>query len=337
MHYNSTVRSEPVEQGAVAWLVWPDGVAHAVRERPLLLGRGADNDVVLRDQGASRLHAVVVWSCRGLELWALGRNPTRVNGVEVSGRAPLHDGDALELPGAQLGVRAPAPSLRGSWRIALADGREVALRALPLTVGGGEHDDLHLPGWPPAALTLHGAMGALSLELGVPMTLNDMPLPGCAIERAEHGDTLALGQERLHLLAVEEDADAPTWLAGATPLARAVRFQFMPTGGLLAVRAGEGPAVSLTLSELRARLVAALLRPPAPYRPGEYVPDEILLPAIWPGEPARDRTDLNLLVHRIRKDLLSAGLDPVALLGRAPKGGATALGLAPGCEIEWGV
>lgn len=322
------------EREASAWLEWPDGVAHALRERPVLLGRGAENDVVLADRQASQLHAVVLTGSRGLELWALGRNPTLRNGGVVTGRVALHDGDLLELPGALLRVRAPGRALRGSWCLALAGGRQVALRALPYSVGGGPGDDLLLPGWPPAALRLHGAQGALSMELGAPAALNGAPQPEGAIERVEHGDVLMLNGIEARLLALEDGADTPTWLAEETPLPRAVHFQFMPTGGTLTVRFREGPAVQVPLSELRARLVATLLAPPAPYRAGDFVSDEALLPAIWPGEHGRDRTDLNVLVHRTRKDLLSAGLDPVQLLARAARGGATALCLAPGCAVE---
>jgi len=77
-----------------------------------------------------------------------------------------------------------------------------------------------------------------------------------------------------------------------------------------------------------------LLQPTGEYEPGDFVPDELVLPQIWPRQPERTRTDLNTLVHRVRKDLLKIGVDPTSVIERAATGGATRFHLAPGVHVE---
>jgi len=68
--------------------------------------------------------------------------------------------------------------------------------------------------------------------------------------------------------------------------------------------------------------------------PGEYLPDDVVIPAVWSGSAARTRTDLNVLLHHTRKALVRAGLNPAQVLSRARTGGATCFLLAPGARVE---
>ncbi len=77
-----------------------------------------------------------------------------------------------------------------------------------------------------------------------------------------------------------------------------------------------------------------LLGPPRGYRPGEYLPDEVLIPAVWSGGPFRTRSDLNVLLHHTRKALMKAGLNPNQVLSRAKMGGATCFLLATNARVE---
>jgi hypothetical protein len=127
--------------------------------------------------------------------------------------------------------------------------------------------------------------------------------------------------------------DQPT--AGETQgfgLTRVV-LEFLPVGASLSLTV-HGRRLTRVLSELRARLLSTLLRPPGEYEPGDYVPDDLVLPKIWPRQPERTRTDLNTLVHRVRKDLLKIGVDPTSVIKRAVTGGATRFKLQPGVEVE---
>ena len=51
---------------------------------------------------------------------------------------------------------------------------------------------------------------------------------------------------------------------------------------------------------------------------------------------ARTRVDLNTLIYRLRRDLVSAGIDATALIVRAPGGGGTQLGLGDDVPIAVG-
>ena len=79
-------------------------------------------------------------------------------------------------------------------------------------------------------------------------------------------------------------------MAGAKLPTRAI-FEFMPNGGRLELHFITETPVRVELSELRARLVAALLSPPGDWGPGEHVPDENLIPAIWPGSRRTHRPE----------------------------------------------
>ena len=61
------------------------------------------------------------------------------------------------------------------------------------------------------------------------------------------------------------------------------------------------------------------------------IPDEVLLPRIWPDGRA-GRVELNTLVFRVRKDLVRADIDGPALLDRGD--GATRFRLFDGAAVS---
>jgi len=85
------------------------------------------------------------------------------------------------------------------------------------------------------------------------------------------------------------------------------------------------------LADRRCDLVATLLQPPGAYSAGELVPDPVVIDKVWPGK-AMGRTDLNVLVHRLRKDLVRCGVD-AKLVVRARGGGATRFALADDAKV----
>lgn len=113
---------------------------------------------------------------------------------------------------------------------------------------------------------------------------------------------------------------------------RAVRLEFLPRGGRLRFEWRSGEERDVYLADRRCDLVAALLQPPAPYAPGDFLGDELLLGRIWQGGLA-GRTNLNVLVHRVRKDLARAGLAE-HLIERSEGGGATRFVLAPDTRVD---
>jgi hypothetical protein len=98
---------------ALLRVVGPDGVERrlAVEGRPLGIGRGADNEVVVADPLLSRHHARIVSRNGRLVLSDLAsRNGTRVNGRVVL-EAVLGAGDRVELGGTIVDVLPP----EGPW------------------------------------------------------------------------------------------------------------------------------------------------------------------------------------------------------------------------------
>lgn len=302
-------------------------VSLAVPRRGLRLGRRQDCDVLLNDGHASSLHCVVVPSQKGLELLALGRNPTRVNDSAVEGHAVLQDGDRVELPGLRFVVRGTTDRQvawvveHGELRVTL--GRDV------FTLGGGADDHLHIVDWPTGAVQLSLIQGQPVAEIRAGMSLHH-ELAEPTIEQLMDGDVLSFGPGVVRIRAVSAD-NAPTLRAAVLPVR--AHFTFLPTGGLLQLGFSDGARAEVELPELRARLIAALLSPPKDYDAGELIPDDRLLKLVWPGRTDRDRTDLNTLVHRARRELLRAGVNPTPILVRARGGGATRFRLAPGADV----
>lgn len=318
------------------WLRRDNGATVAIPDRGLVLGRRADCDVVLGSPKASSVHAIVTPTLDGLELLALGRNPTLVNAERVTGRRILGDGASLELPGGVFTVKLGSTARWSArpWAIRHPDGHRYALRRLPFTVGGAEADHLLVPGWPAGALEFHAAGGAVAAEFHAGGILNDAPMAAGAVELVEDQDRIAFGGRELQVETSGPRDQAPTVVAASSGL-RAVRFEFQPSGGRLTLQLDDrSPAVTLELPELRARLIAALLSPPSGYAAGDLIPDDLLIPAIWSASAERTRVDLNVLIYRTRKVLLKAGVNPAKVLTRARNGGSTRIQLAAGAQVS---
>ena len=80
--------------------------------------------------------------------------------------------------------------------------------------------------------------------------------------------------------------------------------------------------------------MCALLRPPAEYRAGDFIPDDTVRSVVWPRRPEVSRPEINMLISRCRRDLVEAGLAGPRLVERAPGGGGTRLVLAAGAQVE---
>jgi pSer/pThr/pTyr-binding forkhead associated (FHA) protein len=126
------------ERAGRPFLVLRDGdgrqrLRHLQGER-LSVGRGEGNDVPLPwDSEVSRLHAEL--ECIAGE-WTivddgLSRNGTYVNGIRISGRARLRDGDTVRIGRTALGFRSPDAE-ETEERTVIA-GEPVALADLPPT------------------------------------------------------------------------------------------------------------------------------------------------------------------------------------------------------------
>ena len=81
------------------YLELPDGTSRPIEHWECILGRAKASDIVLTGEGIERSHAAIqrsgsgAWTVSALD----GGKGVWVNGVPVTGDAPLHGGDALRL------------------------------------------------------------------------------------------------------------------------------------------------------------------------------------------------------------------------------------------------
>jgi hypothetical protein len=320
------------------WLQRADGSRLQLSSGGLLVGRTLSCHVVLTDSRVSKCHALVRLSSTGPEVVPLGRNPLLVNGASTRRPTLLKDGDTLGFPGEEMSVvLMGAP--RGDeplWLLERPGGYITCLHGEELSLGGGVEDDLYIPGWPPGAARIRAIVGELLLMIAVEGTLNGEALTPMEMPVIATGDRLAFGGESIRFLQ-QRHGSLETTLAAASPpppdQLRAVGFRFLPEGGELALDFG-AREVSLQLSELRGRLIAVLLSPGGEYAAGEYIPDEVLIAGVWPRQVGKGRGDVNLLVYRVRLDLVKAGVNPHRVLERLKRGQATRFCLPEGCALE---
>jgi len=301
----------------------------------VLIGRSPDCTIVLEGPQVSRYHAVVRLGESGAELLPMGREAVRVNGVEKRSLTALRAGDLIEMCGWSFrvgeGEASGVPEVaRVVWFLERQTGLLHYVSGPTYRVGGDERDDLIFVGWEPTVFTLDAGAGAPVLT-----ALRPGVWCGRALEAGERvaladAERIAYREGSLTVRARQvqvEGTTAPTSDAERS-VTRAV-LEFMPRGGQLTVEIG-GQAHTTALSERRCDLVACLLRPPAPFAPGELIPEDLLCARVWPGEK-NGRIELNSLLYRLRHALAEEGIDAGALFDR--RGGGLRFCLAPGASV----
>lgn len=287
-----------------------------VRDAALALGRDLGNGVVLEDEHVSGHHAVVTRGPDGLTVRDLGStNGTFVNGAPVVGAARLRHGDELRLgPALALRVRLPGAEPGGVLLVRdLAAGTVHLLEDDRFRIGSAADAHVRLPDGPARAATLvvHPD-GEVWLEDRVLAPGDGFEVAGCAF--------------RLECLAVDA-----TRVPTARPAAR-TRYPYTlraTLGGAALVTDREGRACTVD-AEHRVALLWLLGRRLRDDRAARVVPalagwchDEELLVGIW-GRDAWEgaASRWSVLLHRVRRDLEGAGLDPLCVEKRR---GATRL------------
>ena len=322
------------------WLELPDGTRRRVGSAGLLIGRSPDCDLVLHDHHASRRHAIVHLTADGLALVSLGRDPQR---LDSDGGAELSDGTRLSFPGLTVTVRTSNQAVESdpSWVLRHHGGGIFGVNARGLSVGNGPEDDLHIAGCAPRSAVFRVAGGHLVLEAGIGLGVSSrkgglIRLEAGALHRLSRGNVVHLGTTKISVV-VGGSTHLGTTVGRGAVAARdmtegpSVRLQFLPRGGRLFV-ALDGEETTVYLPGRRCDLVACLLQPPAPYAPGDAIPDEALVPRVWPGG-TQTRSAVGVLLHRLRRDLVDAGLDGGSLVQRVDGGGATCFRLPSGASV----
>ncbi len=318
---------------ATRWSIeFGDGLRIPVTAIGVVIGRSPECDVVVDDPEVSRKHAHVRVSHRGLELVPLGRNPIDVNRVARTTPVSLEAGDGFVIASLHVTVVASDGDSAEppAWTIDVG-GAQLGLPRPPLVLGGSGQDDVVVPGWPPSAIRIHRVGDALFVEADVDgVTLAGASLTPGSVEAVRDGANLELAGRRAILVyhGVPGSATRP---AAVGPERIAIRV--LPRGAQVTITMGGVPR-SLGVSERRLDLLSILLDPPPPLRRGEFVSDDLILARVWPRSDRADQGDLNALVHRLRRDLIKAGLDGPALIARVPGGGATRFVVGPHTLID---
>jgi hypothetical protein len=312
-----------------------EGPSRRVGPGGLLIRRQRDCDIVADDPSVSRRHALIRVTVDGAELVPLGRAPITLNGTARDRATALADGDRIELPGMVLTVvlEIPRPEQSQSTGFALERkrGGSFGISHSPFVAGGGDHDDLIVKGWPVGALRFHVAQGGLFVEVSGSAKLNGQEIVDESMVELGAGDELAFRKE-LFTIRLVAGGDRTTVVGDKAGLPHRVVVQILPRGGRILFGLPDGER-AVFLADRRLDLMVALLRPPPPYAAGDFIPDDVVRPIVWPRNPGVSRPEINMLISRCRQDLVAAGLHGPRLLERAPGGGATRMALAPSAEI----
>jgi hypothetical protein len=307
-----------------AWLRDESGVRVPVRAEGLLIGRDPACSIVVDAPEVSRRHALVVHEPSGLRFIVFTPRAATLNGRDAPAESQLATGDVIGVGAMRFEVlTSDEEEPMTAWTLDVG-GRGYRVRSTPFVVGGGEGDDLIVPGLAPAALTLHATGRDLVLATDHPATV-----AGVSVDRlcsVRDRDRIALGPVSMKVRRTTGD-DATT--LGERHPTRAV-LRLLPNGGLLELRSGTEKGV--WLPDRRCDLVAALLAPQAPASGGDLIPDATLIARVWPGETAT-RAELATLVHRVRHTLTLAGFDGPSIVERSQQG-STRFRLAPGATVE---
>ncbi len=317
------------------WLVLPGAARFAITAGGVVIGRSARCDVVIDHPGASRQHAIVVDHDEGLRVMALGRGRVEVNGAAIEHERALADGDQLDVPGltARIMIGASGIHARNGWTLRTRGGARFGLTRPTFVIGSSASADLRIGHLPLEAVRLEVAT-ELTVIAQVPIVVDGVAVPPGQRHAIVAPVWIEIGDDGFLVGPSATDRDAATAAELQVPsLPTVAAIEFLPRGGRLHATIG-GHLVTVYLSEKRCDLIAALLRPPTPLVAGEFIPDDVLLPRLWPGR-TMTRVDLNTLVHRTRQDLAPLGIDPGELLARAPGGGATRFTLAPGAIVQF--
>lgn len=320
----------PVAGQATWWINHQGGAKRRLSPAGVLVGRESDCDIVLVDPAASRRQALLYLGPDGPRVVPLGRGQTRMRGASLDAPAALLPGDRIEVPGLELVVdtedATSAPMATSRWMLQDGSGGLFGVGTEGCSIGGSRGDDLRIDGWPAGALSFQVAQERLIVELAADATINGTEYPQGELVALAAGAQVEIGETKIRVL-VGGGASAETTasVAGSEPpkslLPSTVRLTFLPRGGRLSVRVGR-KQYGCYLADRRCDLVACLLQPPSPYGPGDFIPDDVLLARVWPNQTVQ-RRNLAVLLHRVRKDLLAAGLDGTALITR-PEGGRAA-------------
>jgi hypothetical protein len=330
------------EQPPQCWLEGDNGRRISIGPRGLIAGRSLASDLLLTDATASRRAAFVYADLEGLWVVKVGRSSVKVNHTEVDDSQALREGDTLRFPGSAYVVHVGAPPSpeAASW-VLRREAAPAALLALPrvhplttssFCMGGHPDDSLHIPGWPPSLVQLSPAQpSGWTATLGAGLALDGVPLDGPTQRRLTGDERLGYGGVVYRLVEVAVTQRDTLHSLPVEPPDRVSLQPMVPSGGSITLGFGE-LEVTTWVPGVRYDLLQALLSPPAPYAPGDPLPDAVLMPLVWGRQIPSDRKAVTTVLKRLRRDLEKGGLAGSLLVDRSQ--GRSTFRLAPGAQVE---
>lgn len=314
--------------------------ARRITQGGLLIGRSRHCDLVVAHDEVSRRHSLVHLGSSGPRILVFGHGAVAVSGQAVEVERELAAGDRIEVGGVELEVhresqgRPRVSAQTAVWVLEDGAGSLFGVSRSPFLIGGSPEDDLRVEGWPEGAAVLSlDEVGGLEVEAGAALEVDGELVERDARRSLRRGSTL--GCEGLEIRVVTGGTFASGSTAGVrtgAPLEITMaHLEFLPRGGRLHLTWGGEPR-TLYLADRRCDLIAVLLQPPEPLEAGDFVEDPLVIARVWGKRPAT-RTNLNVLLHRVRKDFERAGVEGRAL-ERSRGGGSTRIVLAAGAAVE---
>ena len=326
----------------LCWLEAQDGKRIPIGPRGLIIGRSLASDVMLADAAASRRSAFVYRDLEGLWLVKVGRSSIKIEGAELQDTRKLQPGDVIHFPGASYVVHSDDDPALGaaSWALRRESAppeldalpRVLPLSDQPFSVGGSPEDHLRIPSWPPGFVQLEPlADGGWQACLGEGVSIDGDPVRA-ALTRPLPADA-RIGYARVVYRLVEVAAtqrDTQHQLPVELP-DRVLLQPLVPSGGSVTLLFGD-IEVTTWIPGVRYDLLQALLDPPAPYGPGDPLPDAVLMPRVWGRALPTDRKAVTTVLKRLRRDLEKGGLPGSLLVDRSQ--GRSRFRLAEGAGVE---
>ena len=288
---------------------------HPLSSRPLQIGRGPANDLILLDDAISSRHARLWVGVEGpLVEDAQSRNGTWVNGERIESATSLRPGDEVRL-GAEVALRVrladdgygTVPRVQD-----LDDGALICFSSDRLVLSGTAHADVHIPGVKEAVTLLVEPDGCVWLGEGGelrPLALEQLFVVGGRRFQLTHGPPVPGVTRDLQCPHELRPARYPYVLEATLqgPTGAQATLRDVASGTSLLVGA-ENPALLLYLLA-RQHLADRAAGIPAADR--GWLGDAELAVGIWGRmEAERQGNNLNVLIWRLRRELEAGGLDP---------------------------
>ena len=336
-------RAHALPQSMDWWLGMPDGGRLWLDPGGILLGRNPDCDVRNNKPYIHRYHALLRQRTGTVELIPLGRNPSYVDGVPVNRPTEISEGSWVAMsPSQRIWIqRSPRPvQQKTSCTVQLGGQDAHTVRLGTCRIGGSSQDDLLEPSWPAGALCLYLQDEAVFVEATIPAKLNDITLAPRRVQRLEPGQSIAIGEQTLTLLAHQPIDTTPPRMVVLQPFQHAGRLLF---------RFENRSQIRVCLPKYRYHLMEQLLEAYVGSRlrsvtrtryPGELPDTDLPRGAIRTRElqvelsAARGRLSraaLRDLLHQVRTDLVRAGINGDRMLESGS--GWTRLHLGESCNV----